>query len=80
MHVSARYHDEMTDTHFMNHTKFYHNLGQHPERVKNLHLLYALTVRAVNKISDQLIYKDFTTGVCAKNDAETPGHVVQLLL
>ena len=79
MHVSARYHDMETNQIFMNHTKYFEGLGKYPERVKNLHLLYALTVRAVNRISEQLVYKDYTTGVCSQNDALTVLHVSTLL-
>lgn len=80
MHVSARYPDMDTNEFSMNHTKYYEGLGMYPDRVKNLHLLYALSVRAVNRISEQLLYKNYTTGVCQQNDALTVLHVSTLLV
>ena len=80
MHVSARFYDMDTKETYKNHTKYFEGLGQHPERVKNLFLLYALSLRAVNRISEQLIYKNYTTGVCQQNDAMTIINVSTLLV
>ena len=79
MHISARYHNMEGDETSMNFTKYYDGFGKHPERIRNLHLVYALAVRAVNRISEQLIYKNYTTGLCSTNDAFTVLHVSTLL-
>lgn len=52
LHIAARYYDMDTDSMYMNHGMFYESVGAHPDRVKNLHLVYALALRAVNLLHD----------------------------
>lgn len=52
LHVASRYYDMDTDEFSWNHGMFYNAVGGHPDRVKNLHLVYALALRAVNLLSE----------------------------
>ena len=64
---------------FANHQMYFDKIGSNPERLKNLHFLYALVVRAINRIHDQLIYNDYTTGLCEADDEMTVVHITDLL-
>mmetsp|Transcript_17641 Transcript_17641/g.29799 ORF Transcript_17641/g.29799 Transcript_17641/m.29799 type:complete len:229 (+) Transcript_17641:763-1449(+) len=58
---------------------FLEKVGAFPERLKNMHFVYALVVRAVNRIHDQLVTHDYTTGVCYEQDQMTQAHMSELL-
>jgi len=68
MHVAANYYDQDTDKIFMNHSMYFNSLGKHQDRLKNLHFVYALVVRAVNRVHEQLLFNNYTTGLCEQND------------
>jgi hypothetical protein len=44
-----------------------------------MHFTYALVVRAINRVHDQLIQNDYTTGICDLDDSVTVLHVANLL-
>ena len=79
MHIAANYYDMESNKTYANHTMYYNQLGSFPERISNLHFTYALTVRAVNRIHDQLLKNDYTTGICQDDDAMTIIHISELL-
>ncbi len=53
MHISTHYVDDDLRE-FANHSMYLNGLGRHPDRIKNLHMLYALVIRSVNLIHSQL--------------------------
>lgn len=80
MHVAANYYEQdRGDLPFMNHTLYYHGLGKHPDRLKNMHFVYALVVRAVNRVHEQLLFNNYTTGLCEQNDQLTLIYMTNLL-
>ena len=80
MHVAANYYDQDGgDQPYMNHSMYYHSLGKHPERLKNMHFVYALVVRAVNRVHEQLLFNNYTTGLCEQNDQLTLIYMTNLL-
>lgn len=52
MHVAANYYNQDSSEPFMNHSMYYQSLGKHPDRLKNMHFVYALVVRAVNRVHE----------------------------
>ena len=52
MHIASNYFDSEKNTSYKNHSMYINSLGTHPDRLKNLHFLYALVVRAVSRIHD----------------------------
>jgi ERO1-like protein alpha len=52
MHVSTHYNDIERNTTYPNHEMYMQKIGAYPERLKNLHFLYALVVRAINRVHD----------------------------
>lgn len=79
MHVSTHYYDMDKNTTYANHDMYYEKIGMSPDRIKNMHFLYAILVRAINRIHDQLIYNDYTTGLCERDDSLTIIHMTDLL-
>ena len=55
MHISANYYDMESNKTYANHSMFYEKLGKYPDRIANMHFTYALVVRAINRVHDQLI-------------------------
>lgn len=64
---------------YQNHTHYFNQIGSHSERLKNLHFVYALMIRALNLVHEQLIDNDFHTGVCSERDAKTSLLVTEIL-
>lgn len=79
IHISHNYHDSETNQTYPNHTMYLEKIGAHRDRLRNLHMVYALVVRAINRIDAQLVEHDYTTGLCSVKDAETHVHVRELL-
>ena len=79
MHISANYYDMESNKLYANHSMFYEKLGKFPDRIANMHFTYALVVRAINRVHDQLIQNDYTTGICDEDDSMTVLHVANLL-
>lgn len=70
-HVSANFYLPNGER-VKNDTYFLERIGNHPDRVKNLHLIYSAAVRAVGLISKAMQRQDYTTGINAEEDALTP--------
>ena len=79
MHIASNYFDSETNTTYMNHSMYLNTLGTHPDRLKNLHFLYALVVRAVSRIHDQLLFHDYSTGLCKQDHDKTLLYMSELL-
>ena len=62
-HISEGFEDEMTMELTNNKTYFMEKIGDHPDRVKNLHFIYAAVVKAVGLMEQRLIQNDFSTGL-----------------
>lgn len=77
-HVSANFFGANGDR-FKNDTYFMERIGNHPVRVKNLHLLYSAAIRAVGLISRAMERQDYSTGIDEAEDAKTPLLVEELL-
>ena len=68
MHVAANDYEQDSNNSFMNHSRYFNSIGQHEDRLKNLYFVYALVVRAVNRVHEQLLFNNYTTGLCEQND------------
>jgi len=80
MHVASNFLDPLgNDTAYANHSMYFEQIGKHPERLKNLHFVYALAIRALNIVHDQLIEHDYTTGLCYEQDQLTQVYIMDLL-
>lgn len=44
-----------------------------------MHFVYALVVRAVNRVHEQLLFNNYTTGLCEQNDQLTLIYMTNLL-
>ena len=78
-HISQRYTNELQS----NHTYFLNQIGSHPERVKNLHFLYAAVVKAVSLMNQRKLFleNDYTTSVDGEEkDAQTKKLVANVML
>lgn len=62
-----------------NRTYFLNSVGDHPDRVKNLHFLYAAVVKAVSLMEKSLINNDFETGLKNSDDVRAKQLVMMLL-
>ena len=62
-HISEGFEDERTMELTNNKTYFMEKIGDHPDRVKNLHFIYAAVVKAVGLMEQRLIQNDFSTGL-----------------
>jgi ERO1-like protein alpha len=78
MHIASHWTEESNET-FRNYTAYYEGLGKYPDRIKNMHFVYALTVRALNLVANELVDHDYTTGLCEKNDSMTGIYMMDLL-
>jgi ERO1-like protein alpha len=54
-------------------------IGNHPDRVKNLHFIYSAAARAVSLIAKAMQKQDYSTGINQQEDHQTPTLVNQLL-
>lgn len=81
MHVSSNYHpgNDPNATLYANYTMFHNAIGNHADRLKNLHFVYALTVRALNLVHDQLIQHEYRSGMCMDKDELTSNYIIELL-
>ena len=79
MHVATNYIDVEKNLSYPNHTMYLNSVGRHEDRIKNLHLLFALVVRSINLVHDQLISNDYTTGLCEDQDQMTAVYITDLL-
>ena len=54
-------------------------VGKHPDRVKNLHFIYAAVVKAVIMMEQPLIENDYETGLRSKDDIDAKRLIKNLL-
>lgn len=59
MHMNHEFYDSETKTSSKNYKGFKWTIGYHPDRIRNLYLVYATALRALNLISDRLLQHDF---------------------
>lgn len=59
---------------------FLEKVGRHPDRLKNIYLVYAIAVRAINIVHEQLINHDYTTGLCQDHDQKTGLYMMDLIV
>ena len=62
-----------------NQTYFLEKVGNHPERVKNLHFIYAAVVKAVTMMEQPLIENDYETGLRTQDDLNAKRLIFSLL-
>ncbi len=62
-HVSYNFYDQATNTVAPNLNMFYHVVGKFPDRLKNLFFIYAVVLRAVNRLAPTLENYDYNTGI-----------------
>ena len=70
-HVSNNFFKPNSEIPYKNHTYFLDRIGNHPERVKNLHFIYGATVRAVGLIQSAMLKQDYSTGIDKSKDKKT---------
>ena len=79
-HISEAFEDPASGDLINNQTYFLEAVGDHPDRVKNLHFVYAAVVKAVTLMEQTLIQNDFHTGLGAQEDARTKRLISDLLM
>jgi hypothetical protein len=60
-HISDGFEDSKGNSQ-ANMTYFYERIGEFPDRIKNLHLIYAFVVKAVVLSQQTILLQDFKTG------------------
>jgi len=50
---------------------YYHTIGKHPERIKNLYFLFAFVLHAVTQLKEELLIMDYQTGIDKLEDSLT---------
>jgi len=78
-HISEGFEDLDTGELTSNKTYWLQSVGNYPDRVKNLHFLYAAVVKAVSLLEQTLIQNDLETGLKDKDDGKAKRLMVQLL-
>ncbi len=78
-HVSANFYKLNSEEPYKNTTYFLDRIGNHPDRVKNLHFIYSAAVRAVGLIHKAMRRQDYNTGINTIEDKQTQKLVDQLL-
>ena len=61
-HISEGFEDANGEL-MSNQTYFLNHVGNHPDRVKNLHFIYAAVVKAVTMMEQSLVQNDYETGL-----------------
>lgn len=62
-----------------NMTYFHQRIGSFPDRIKNLHLIYAAVLKAVGLTESSILDQNFKTGLDEFNEAVTPFLLKDLL-
>ena len=62
-----------------NQTYFLDHVGNHPDRVKNLHFTYAAVVKAITIMEQSLVQKDYETGLGTQDDLKAKRLILSLL-
>mmetsp|Transcript_30632 Transcript_30632/g.37853 ORF Transcript_30632/g.37853 Transcript_30632/m.37853 type:complete len:91 (+) Transcript_30632:890-1162(+) len=55
------------------------SVGDHPNRVKNLHFIYAAVVKAVGLMEQRLVQADYLTGLESNDDEYARQLMIRLL-
>lgn len=79
MHVNTFYASDGSNDTAPNYHGFKRALGAYPDRLKNLHFVYAIAVRALNVIHKQLIDHDYSSGLCEADDNMTGIYMMDVL-
>jgi len=65
-HISEGFEDPSNPELLMsNQTYFLEHVGDHPDRVKNLHFVYAAVVKAVTMMEQALVQNNYETGLAS---------------
>ena len=78
-HVSNAFEDERTHEYSHNQTYFLEKVGNHKDRVKNLHFIFAAVVKAVGMMEPVLLNTDYRTGLDNHADSIT-GKLIRELI
>ena len=62
-----------------NQTYFLDHVGNHPDRVKNLHFTYAAVVKAITIMEQSLVQNDYETGLGTQDDLKAKRLILSLL-
>ena len=78
-HISEGFEGEDEGSYTNNQTYFLEKVGNHPERVKNLHFIYGAVVKAVIMMEQPLIQNDYETGLGSQDDLNAKRLIKSLL-
>ena len=70
-HISNAFADPATQELKSNQTYFLEKVGNHKDRVKNLHFLFAAVVKAVRMMEPALLNYEYSTGIDKRADKDT---------
>ena len=70
-HISTGFIDPVTQEQTSNQTYFLEKVGNHKDRVKNLHFIYAAVIKAISAMEPALLNADYKTGLDKKADKDT---------
>ena len=70
-HISEKFEDPKTLEYSNNQTYFLEKVGDHKDRVKNLHFIYAAVIKAVTLMEPVLLNTDYQTGLDRAADKGT---------
>lgn len=70
-HISDMFEDPKTHEFSNNQTYFLEKVGNHKDRVKNLHFIYAAVVKAIGMMEPVLLNTEYQTGLDRRADKET---------
>lgn len=80
-HISEGFEDPQNVGELINNqTYFLEHVGNYPERVKNLHFVYAAVVKAVTMMEKPLVQNDYETGIEAGYDDLTAKRLILSLI
>ena len=71
MHIVNKWIDKNSGERVPNYLEFKRRIGWHPDRMKNMFMVYALVVRAVNAMQDQLLAYDYAAELCSPSNMNT---------
>lgn len=79
MHVAKNFYDAKLNQESPNHGMYVSSIGKHPDRLRNLYFLYAVTLRAINRAEPLLKSYDYITDLNPEEDRRTPEIMSELL-
>ena len=79
-HISEGFDDPANEGDLTNNQTYWlQAVGNHPQRVKNLHFIYAAVVKAVTLMEQTLVKNDFETGLKNSDDSQAKRLIIKLL-